>query len=193
MLTGKRASPREQPAETYQRLSAGIKGRRNFMQLLIKQRVFSWTDKYDIYDGNGDVRYFVKGEFLSLGHRLRIYDASGNEVGLVKQKLLTILPVFELEQNGQVIGRVERRFTMFKPKYDVDFRGWRAEGDFLQWNYEVWQACSMVMRITKKLLSWGDTYVLDIADPADELHGLMLALAIDAANCSNVSVVVNNM
>ncbi len=162
------------------------------MELLIKQRVFSWTDKYDIYDENGNVRYFVKGEFLSLGHRLHIYDADGNEVGLVKQKLMTILPVFELEENGQVIGRVERRFSMFKPKYDVDFRGWRAEGDFMQWEYEVWQACSMVMRITKKILSWGDTYVLDIADPADALHGLMLVLAIDAANCSADSAVIHS-
>ena len=100
------------------------------MKLLIKQRVFSWTDKYDIYDEDGNVRYFVKGEFFSLGHRLHIYDADENEVGLVRQKLMTILPVFELEEDGRVIGRVERRFSMFKPKYDVDFRGWRAEGDF---------------------------------------------------------------
>ena len=83
------------------------------MKLLIKQRVFSWTDKYDIYDEDGNVRYFVKGEFFSFGHRLHIYDADGNEVGLVRQKLMTILPVFELEEDGSVIGRVERRFSMF--------------------------------------------------------------------------------
>ncbi len=152
------------------------------MQLLIKQRFFSWTDKYDVYDGYGNVKYSVKGEFFSLGHRLHVYDAYGNEVGIVKQKLLTILPVFELEINGKTVGRVERRFSMFRPKYDVDLRGWRAEGDFLNWNYEVWQACSMAARITKKLLAWGDTYVLEYADPADELPALMLVLAIDAAN-----------
>lgn len=33
------------------------------MKLLIKQRVFSWTDTYDIYDEDGNVRYFVKGDF----------------------------------------------------------------------------------------------------------------------------------
>ena len=33
-------------------------------ELLIKQRVFSWTDTYDIYDEDGNVRYFVKGDFL---------------------------------------------------------------------------------------------------------------------------------
>ena len=40
------------------------------MKLLIRQRVFSWTDSYDVYDENGNAKYFVKAEFLSLGHRL---------------------------------------------------------------------------------------------------------------------------
>ena len=45
------------------------------MQLLIKQRVFSWSDTYDIYDEQGNQKYFVKNEFISLGHRLHVYDA----------------------------------------------------------------------------------------------------------------------
>lgn len=42
------------------------------MQLLIKQRVFSWSDTYDIYDEQGNQKYFVKNEFISLGHRLHV-------------------------------------------------------------------------------------------------------------------------
>lgn len=57
------------------------------MKLLIKQRVFSWSDTYDIYDENENPKYFVKGEILSLGHRLHVYDAAGNEVGLIKEKI----------------------------------------------------------------------------------------------------------
>ena len=30
------------------------------MRLLIKQRVFSWTDSYDVYDENENPKYFVK-------------------------------------------------------------------------------------------------------------------------------------
>ena len=33
------------------------------MQLLIKQRVFSWTDTYDVYDEKEEPKYFVKAEF----------------------------------------------------------------------------------------------------------------------------------
>ena len=33
------------------------------MKLLVKQRVFSWTDSYDVYDENENAKYFVKAEF----------------------------------------------------------------------------------------------------------------------------------
>ena len=47
------------------------------MQLLIKQRVFSWTDTYDVYDEHESPKYFVKAEFFALGHQIHVYDKSG--------------------------------------------------------------------------------------------------------------------
>ena len=99
------------------------------MKLLVKQRAFSWTDSYDVYDENENAKYFVKAEFLSLGHRLHVYDMAGNELGLIKEKVMSLLPVFEIEVNGQTLGRIEKRFTLFRPKYDVEFNGWHVEGD----------------------------------------------------------------
>lgn len=154
------------------------------MKLLIKQRVFSWSDTYDVYDENGSVKYFVKAEFLSIGHRLHVYDAYQNEVGLIKERVLTLLPVFDIEVNGVIRGSIEKKFTLFKPKYEVDFNGWRAEGDFMGWEYDVYSGCSSVIHITKELFHWGDTYVIDFTNPDDELMGLLLVIAIDAANCT---------
>ena len=59
------------------------------MKLLIKQRVFSWTDTFDIYDEEGNAKYFVKGECLSLGHKLHVYDNKGEEVGLVRENFFS--------------------------------------------------------------------------------------------------------
>ncbi len=155
------------------------------MKLLIKQRVFSWTDSYDIYDEMGTPKYFVKADFFTWGHQLRVYDRNKNEIGMVKEKVFTLLPEFEIEMGGCVIGTIQKEFTFFKPKYDVDFNGWRVEGDFLGWEYDVYAGCSSIIHISKELFQWGDTYVIDFANPADELMGLMLVIAIDAANCSN--------
>ncbi len=154
------------------------------MKLLIKQRVFSWTDSYDIYDEGGNRKYFVKAEFLSLGHRLHVYDNNNHEIGMIREKLFTLLPQFEIEIGGITKGYVQQKFTFLKPKYEIDFNGWRVEGDFLGWSYDVYAGCSSIIHISKELLNWGDTYSINFANPADELMGMMLVIAIDAANCS---------
>lgn len=120
------------------------------MKLLIRQRVFSWTDSYDVYDENGNAKYFVKAEFLSIGHRLHVYDMAGNELGLIKEKVLSLLPVFEIEVNGQTLGRIEKRFTLFRPKLDVDFNGWHVEGDFMGWNYDIYEGMHVLWYILQK-------------------------------------------
>ena len=68
------------------------------MRLLIKQRVFSWSDTYDVYDEYGNTKYFVKGKVFSFGHQIYVYDARTNEeIGVIHQKLFTLMPRFEVE------------------------------------------------------------------------------------------------
>ena len=80
------------------------------MKLLIKQRVFSWTDTYDIYDEDGKPKYFVKAELFRLGHQLHVYDSANREIGMVKQRIFTFLPVFDIEIDGQTFGSIEKQF-----------------------------------------------------------------------------------
>ncbi len=155
------------------------------MRLLIKERVFSFGDTYDIYDEYQNVKYCVKEELLSFGHQLRVYDAGGNEIGQIKQKLLSFLPQFEIEVDGRNCGTISKQFALFHPKYEIDVNGWRVEGDFLGWNYDVYEGCSSIIHINKEPFNWGDTYVIDFMNPTDELMGLMLVIAIDAANRSD--------
>lgn len=159
---------------------------RNNMKLLIKQRVFSWTDTYDVYDGMGEPKYYVKADFLSFGHSLRIYRHDTNEeIGLIKEKVFTFLPAAEVYVNGRLLGTIRKEFTFFVPKYTITYNGWQIEGDFMGWDYEVRNRRGTVASISKQLFRFGDTYEIDISDPADELDALMTVITIDMMNCSN--------
>lgn len=156
------------------------------MQLYICQRMFSWTDRYDVYDETGKARYEVKTEFFSFGHQIHVYDKqTGREVGAIHEKLLSLLPRFSLVVNGQHQGVVWKEFTLFRPRYHVDFRNWEVQGDLMGWDYRVVAGTQQIMSIGKKIFNWTDAYVLRYDNPANELPGLLLVLAIDAANCTD--------
>lgn len=154
------------------------------MQLLFKQRMFSWFDSYDIYNEAGEVVYVVKGQ-LAWGHCLKIFDAWGSEIGMVKERVLTFLPSFELYVGDDYLGCIRKEFALFKPVYTIECNGWQVEGNFLEWDYEITGPDGEPKAaVSKQLLNWTDTYVIDVADPADALCALMLVLAIDAEKCS---------
>ena len=154
------------------------------MQLLFKQRMFSWFGSYDVYDEAGNTLYTVKGQ-LSWGHLLRIYDAAGNEVGTVKQKLFTWLPEFDLYLGDYHVGYIRKEFSFFKPKFTIEYNGWKARGNWLEWDYDILDNLGYaVATVSKKIWNLTDTYVIDVADPRNALSVLMLVLAIDAEKAS---------
>ena len=154
------------------------------MKLLFKQRFFSWFDSYDIFDEAGNIIYRVKGE-LAWGHQLRIYDAYGREVGLIKEKILTWLPKFEIYENDMYLGCIRKEISFFHPKYNIEYKGWHVEGDFFEWDYSIENKNGqLIASISKQFFNWTDTYMIDVLYPQDSLYALMLVLAIDAEKCS---------
>lgn len=154
------------------------------MKLLFRQRLFSWFDSYDIYDERGETVYTVEGQ-LSWGHCLHIHDASGRHVGTVKERVLTFLPQFELYEGDRYLGCIRKEFSFFRPVFTVDCRGWQVDGEILEWDYKIHgNSGALVAEVSKELLNWTDTYVIDVRNPADALHALMVVLAIDAEKCS---------
>lgn len=154
------------------------------MKLLFKERMFSWFDSYDVYDEQGNTVFVVKGE-LSWGHCLRIYDANGNELGSIQEKVLTFLPKFEMYQGDNYIGCISKEFTFFVPAFDIDYNGWHVEGDFFEWDYQIQDSAGNCLAdVSKELFNWTDTYTINVANPQDALCALMVVLAIDAEKCS---------
>lgn len=155
------------------------------MRLLFKQRFFSWFDSYDIYDEAGNTVYTVKGE-LSLGHLLRVFDANGFEIGVLKEKILTWFPKFEVYMGDRYVGCINKEFSFFRPKFNIDYNGWHIEGDFFGWDYSIVDSCGNgIATVSKQLLNFTDTYVIDVYNERDALCALMLVLAIDAEKCSS--------
>ena len=149
------------------------------MKLYIKEKVFTWGDRFTVVDACGEPRYFVEGEVFTWGKKLHVYDRYEREVAFIKQELFTFLPEFVVYTEGREIARVRKEFSFFRPRYTIDGLGWQVEGSFWEHEYESTRGGLPIVSIEKEWMTWGDSYELTIANPADELVALAVVLTID--------------
>ena len=89
------------------------------MKLYIKEKVFSWGDKFTVKDEYGNDKYFVQGEVFSWGKKLHVYDMTGNEVAFIKQEVWSFLPRFYVYCNNVQVAEIKKEFSFIFPKYSV--------------------------------------------------------------------------
>lgn len=151
------------------------------MNLYMKQKVFSWGDKFNIFDENQQIYMTVKGQVFSFGKKLHIFDAAEQEVGFLHEKLLSFMPKYFLELTDGTTVEIKKEFTFLKPKYSILPIGWNVNGNFFEHNYEVTdeQGAPMVS-VRKKIFSFGDSYEIYISPEVNPVLAVGIVLAIDA-------------
>ena len=150
------------------------------MKLYFKQRFMTFLDSYDIYDEAGQTVYTVESE-LAWGRLMHVRGSSGNYLASLKRKMWTMLPTFLAYIGPNYAGTIKKEFTMMKPRYTVDYKGWRVEGNFMGFDYTVEDAAGQLVAVaSKELFHLTDRYCIDVLNPDDALDVLLLVLAIDA-------------
>ncbi len=153
------------------------------MKLYIKQKVFSIGDRYNVTDGDGNVIFSVQGEIFTWGSKLHIFDASGSEVFFITRKLLRFMPEYAIYSGGVQCATIHKRFTLFSHSISIE-----SQYGMFEINGDIWGMCfdimcngSLLGRIDKKWLSWGDSYCLAVQDDSNAAFFVAIVIAID--NC----------
>ena len=150
------------------------------MRLYIKQRAFSWTDQFAIYNEMGDVAYTANGEAFSFGRKLHLWDFQNRECAFIQQKVLSFYPRYFIYRDGNQVAEVVQQFSFFRPNYFVNGLGWHIRGDLFAHEFEIDNGATPIVRVFKEWFSWGDAYAIEIAPYVDESLALAVVLAIDA-------------
>ncbi len=157
------------------------------MKLYIKQKVFSWGDKFTVKDADGQDRYYVKGEAFSFGKKLHVYDMAGREVAYIKQEVWSWKPRFYVYCGEQQIAEIKKEFTFMRPKYIIEGLGWEVSGSFMAHDYQVTENGAPIVTIHKAWMTWGDSYELDISASHNEILALAVVLTIDCVMAASSS------
>ena len=157
------------------------------MKLYMKQKVFSWNDRFTVKDAMGNDKYFVEGELFSWGKKLHVYDLQGREVAFIKQEVWSFMPRFYVFVGEREVAQIRKEFTFLFPKYTIDGLGWEIDGSFWEHEYEIRKLGRTIVTISKEWMTWGDSYELDIRDPGDEIVALAVVLTIDCVRAAQSS------
>ena len=156
------------------------------MRLIIKKKIIAWTDSFNVFDECDNKRYTVKADLISIGRVFRVYDEHHKEVGVVREKLIKILPRYNIFIGGKEQGYIKKCLSFFHTVYDIQFANLRVDGDIFSWNYDVYNGSGqLVATVRKKIISLVDTYVMDIINEEYEMEVVMLAVVIEEISLIN--------
>lgn len=155
------------------------------MIYVMRQKLFALGDDFTIQDDQGRDVFVVDGKAWSIGHKLAFRDSGGNELAFIRQKLLSWGPTYEIHRDGQLQAVVKKSlFTLMRHRFTVDVEGpddLEAQGDFLAHEYEFRRGGRTVATVSKRWLSWTDTYGIQVSEGEDDILILASAVVIDMA------------
>jgi len=153
------------------------------MRYIMKQELFTFGDKFEIRQEDGQMAFYVDGEAFSIGKKLSFEDPQGNELLFISQKLLSWGPTYELYRGDEHVATIKKElFTFFQCTFDIhseDQGDLDAKGDFTDHEYTITREGEAVAQISKQWFSWSDTYGVDIAENEDPVLILACTVVID--------------
>ncbi len=149
-------------------------------QLYIKQKVFSLSGKFTVKDQQEKDIYYVEGSFMKIPKTFSIRDENKNEIALITKKVLSFLPKFFVEINGQEVLTIKKEFSFFKARYNIEAAGMEVLGNWWDMDFQVLQNGKVIGKVNKEWFTWGDSYKVQILN--EELETIVIALVI-AIDC----------
>ena len=146
------------------------------MELYIKKAKLTPLDKYEVTDSKGNRLYEVKGELISIGKRLRINNALGNELAFIYEKKLTVRDVYVIKSGADEIDVFRIDTLRNVPEYRAKQLGWTLKGDFARKDLKIMEGLKIVAHIKPKMLSFGEIMKIDLNSEAEALPAVALYL-----------------
>lgn len=148
----------------------------------LKQKAWTFRNTYEIKDGSGDAVFRIKAKTFSLSKKFDFEDEKGNQLLRIKKRLIGFKPQYKIIRDGEVIAKIEKKWSIWKSKFRVDLPGPNdliVEGKFWKKEYHFERKGRKIAEVSKRFWSWSDTYGVEIDDGEDVVLILATIVCID--------------
>ena len=153
------------------------------MRYLMRQKMLSFGDDFQIKNQAGDDAFVVSGKVFSIGKQLTFQDLAGNTLLSIKQQLMSWGPTYAISKADNVVAVVKKElFSVFSYRFSIELSDsppLETHGDFSNHEYVIFRGGQQVAAISKQWFTLTDTYGVDIGSGEDDELLLAIAVVID--------------
>lgn len=154
------------------------------MRYVIKQKVFALRDSFAIRDESGEQVFQVKGKLISVGDQLTFRSMDGEKLATIRQKVISLVPRYRVRRDGRLLAEVKKRpLSVLKARFKVDMKDGSPDleivGNLLDHEYSVRRSGDEIAHISKKWVSFGDSYGIQVDEGEDDILVLACAVIVD--------------
>ena len=143
--------------------------------------------KFTIKDEYGNDRYLAATVTQGFGYAAKLYAPNQMELFTVQQqkKMTMALMHFDMVVGGQLTTAIRLIVHMTKYSFELPQMGITVDGDFIGHRYQFFRGGQIVASVSRKMMSWGDSYEIEFADSSLEHYLLAATLAIALVTIHN--------
>ena len=154
------------------------------MRYVIKQRAWTLRDSFSIRDRDGKKVYQVWGKVASVSDKLTLRSMDGKKLATIRQKVVSRVPRYRIRRGGKLLAEVKKRpLSVIKDRFKVNMKDGSPNleivGNLFDYEYTVRRRGKKVARISKKWVSFGDSYGIRVDKGEDDVLILACAIIVD--------------
>lgn len=148
-------------------------------EYLIQQKYLGQAARTVVKNPAGVPQFLLVGSWGPKGNVLSVYSMSGTLLAFVKRVPWSFGTRFDLYQDYQKVGTMNRLFHFTLDLYYIQKLGWHVFGNVEEHQYHIFQFRRQVMAMTSGSFTFGDCYILDIPQVTEAPLAICIASVLD--------------
>ena len=147
------------------------------MILQFQHQQYAWGDTFYVMDEDNKKKYQVRSSVLLWNKKFEIRDMDKNVLVTIKNEPKSLVKKkFYIFLGDQKVATITKEISL-TARFTIEGLDWQMRGVMLH-SYEMLENGREVLSMNSEYTKWGEQTVLRIADPANELLALAVAMTI---------------
>ena len=149
------------------------------MEYYIDAQALNDTGMTVVKDDKSKPAFILSGRHGLANEGFSLYNISGELLGEIRQKTVSVFPRYDLTVGGQYVGAIKKMLGVWREFIFVTDLNWLIIGNLLANQYHIYHGVKSITTIAEVGTTSETVFKLDIANEKDVPAGLLIAAILD--------------